>query len=102
MEIKYIKENYYFETLSEKHDLDNLDCGDNDLNDFLKNDALIQLFFKGWSPQVKFLNQRRNSRIMISFKITIFTDYLLAAAFCRVEKFQNPPVAYYGVLWLEC
>lgn len=46
MEIKYIKENYYFETLSEKHDLDNLDCGDNDLNDFLKNDALTQLFFK--------------------------------------------------------
>ena len=42
MKIKDIKENYYFETLSENHDLSEFDCGDEDLNDFLKNDALEQ------------------------------------------------------------
>ena len=42
MKIKDIKENYYFETLNENHDLSYFDCGGDDLNDFLKNDALIQ------------------------------------------------------------
>jgi hypothetical protein len=42
MKIKDIKENYYFETLNESHYLNDFDCGDEDLNDFLKNDALIQ------------------------------------------------------------
>ena len=42
MEIKYIKENYRFETLSEEHDLSNFECESEDLNDFLKNDALKQ------------------------------------------------------------
>lgn len=42
MKIKDIKENYYFETLSAKHDLSDFDCGDEELNDFLKNDALSQ------------------------------------------------------------
>lgn len=42
MKIKDIKDNYYFETLNEKHDLSEFDCGDEDLNDFLKNDALSQ------------------------------------------------------------
>lgn len=42
MTIKEIKDNYYFENLSDKHDLSEFDCGDNDLNDFLKNDALAQ------------------------------------------------------------
>ena len=36
------KENYYFETLNESHYLNDFDCGDEDLNDFLKNDALKQ------------------------------------------------------------
>lgn len=42
MTIKEIKDNYYFENLSDKHDLSEFDCGDEDLNDFLKNDALAQ------------------------------------------------------------
>jgi hypothetical protein len=42
MEIKEIKENYYFETLTGEHDLSDFDCGDDDLNEFLKNDALTQ------------------------------------------------------------
>ena len=42
MKIEDIKENYYFETLTEKHDLSYFDCGDEDLNDFLKKDALTQ------------------------------------------------------------
>lgn len=42
MKIKEIEDNYYFENLSENHDLSDFDCGDEDLNDFLKNDALAQ------------------------------------------------------------
>lgn len=42
MKIKEIEDNYYFENLNEKHDLSDFDCGDKDLNDFLKNDALAQ------------------------------------------------------------
>jgi len=38
----YIINNYKFEKLSEKHDLSRFDCGNNDLNDFIKNDALNQ------------------------------------------------------------
>lgn len=30
MKIKDIKENYYFETLNENHDLSYFDCGDDD------------------------------------------------------------------------
>ena len=40
MDIKEIIDNYYFETLNENHDVSEFDCGDEDLNDFLKNDAL--------------------------------------------------------------
>ncbi|WP_406533770.1 GNAT family N-acetyltransferase [Methanobrevibacter sp.] len=42
MKIKDIIENYYFETLNENHDLSDFDCGDEDLNGFLKKDALSQ------------------------------------------------------------
>ena len=42
MKIEEIKDNYYFETLTSKHDLSDFDCGDEELNDFLKNDALPQ------------------------------------------------------------
>ena len=42
MKIKEIKDNYYFETLSSEHDLRDFDCGDDELNEFLKKDALIQ------------------------------------------------------------
>lgn len=40
MKINDIKNNYYFETLDETHDLSDFDCGD--LNNFLKEDALKQ------------------------------------------------------------
>lgn len=42
MDIAYIKENYRFETLNEGHDLSEFDCDSDDLNNFLKNDALTQ------------------------------------------------------------
>jgi GNAT superfamily N-acetyltransferase len=42
MDIEYIKENYRFETLTDEHDLSYFKCDSNDLNDFLKNDALTQ------------------------------------------------------------
>ena len=42
MDIEYIKENYRFETLTEHHDLSNFKCASDDLNDFLKDDALTQ------------------------------------------------------------
>lgn len=42
MDIEYIKENYYFEILNEKHDLSNFECDSNDLTNFLKDDALKQ------------------------------------------------------------
>lgn len=42
MDIEYIKENYYFEILNEKHDLSNFECDSTDLTNFLKNDALKQ------------------------------------------------------------
>lgn len=42
MNIEYIKNHYYFETLAEEHDLTKFSCDSEDLNDFLKNDALNQ------------------------------------------------------------
>lgn len=42
MDADYIKNNLYFEILSKKHDLTNFKCESDDLNDFLKNDALRQ------------------------------------------------------------
>lgn len=42
MDIEYIKDHYYFETLTEEHDLSNFNCDSDDLNDFIKNDALDQ------------------------------------------------------------
>lgn len=42
MDIEYIKDNYKFETLTEDHDLSKFECESEDLNDFLKNDALKQ------------------------------------------------------------
>ncbi|MBR0270369.1 MAG: GNAT family N-acetyltransferase [Methanobrevibacter sp.] len=42
MNIEYIKNHYYFETLTEEHDLSKFSCDSEDLNDFLKNDALNQ------------------------------------------------------------
>lgn len=42
MEIEYIKNNYMFETLTEEHDLSNFECDSDDLNEFLKKDALKQ------------------------------------------------------------
>ena len=42
MNIKYIKDNYYFETLTEKHDTSNFKTSNTDLNEFLINDALYK------------------------------------------------------------
>ena len=42
MDVKYIKDNYVFETLDENHKLDDFECESKDLTDFLKNDALKQ------------------------------------------------------------
>ena len=42
MDIEYIKYNYIFETLTEDHDLSDFECESDDLNDFLKADALKQ------------------------------------------------------------
>lgn len=42
MNIEYIKNNYKFETLTEDHDLSKFECESEDLNDFLKNNALKQ------------------------------------------------------------
>ena len=42
MEINYIKENYRFEILTIQHDLSKFNCGVEDLNNFLKYDALNQ------------------------------------------------------------
>lgn len=42
MEIEFIKNNYYIVKLSQKYDLNSFSCGLEDMDDFLKNDALIQ------------------------------------------------------------
>lgn len=42
MKIKYIKENYYFETLTSAHNLSDFSCESEDLTNFLINDALNQ------------------------------------------------------------
>lgn len=39
---KYILNNYLFKKLSVKHDLSKFNCDSEDLNDFIKNDALKQ------------------------------------------------------------
>ena len=46
MDMEYIKENYKFETLTSEHDLSNFECESNDLNDFIKKDALNQQYDK--------------------------------------------------------
>ena len=42
MNIEYIRDNYVFEKLNEKHNLDSFECEIEDLNNFLKKDALKQ------------------------------------------------------------
>lgn len=42
MNIEYIKNNYRFETLTPDHDLTGFECESQDLNEFLKKDALKQ------------------------------------------------------------
>ena len=42
MDIEYIKNNFHFEILSEEHDLSKFKCASDDLNGFLKEDALKQ------------------------------------------------------------
>lgn len=40
MTIEDIKNNYHYKKLSSKHDLSNFSCGVDDLDDFLREDAL--------------------------------------------------------------
>ena len=42
MKVDYIKHNYHFETLSDEHDVSGFESDSEDLNNFLKNDALNQ------------------------------------------------------------
>ena len=42
MYIEEIKNNYYIVKLNEKHDLNEFSCGLDDMDDFLKDDALDQ------------------------------------------------------------
>lgn len=42
MMLENIKDNYYIVKLTEKHDLNKFSCGLEDMDDFLKNDALDQ------------------------------------------------------------
>ncbi len=42
MQIEEIKNNYSIVKLTENHDLEGFSCGLDDMDDFLKNDALIQ------------------------------------------------------------
>ncbi|WP_409200268.1 N-acetyltransferase [Methanobrevibacter sp. DSM 116169] len=42
MNLEYILENYTFEKLTDKYDLSEFDCGEKDLTNFLRNDALNQ------------------------------------------------------------
>ena len=42
MKFKEHKIDLKIEMLNQNFDLSNFDCGDEDLNDFLKNDALIE------------------------------------------------------------
>jgi len=42
MDKQYILKNYSFEKLSDEYDLSKFDCNSDDLNDFIKNDALKQ------------------------------------------------------------
>lgn len=46
MDIEYIKNNYRFELLTSEHDLSSFHCDSDDLNEFLKEDALIQQNYK--------------------------------------------------------
>ena len=55
MDIEYIKNNYIFETLTDAHDLSDFECESDDLNDFLKNDALKQQNEKLNLPQEPFI-----------------------------------------------
>ena len=42
MYVEDIKNNYHIVKLNEKHDLNDFSCGLDDMDDFLKNDALVQ------------------------------------------------------------
>lgn len=46
MDMEYIKNNYRFELLTSEHDLSSFHCDSDDLNEFLKEDALIQQNYK--------------------------------------------------------
>ena len=65
MKIKEIKENYYFETLTENHDVTHFDCGDDDLNDFLKKRCLKTTKCESECNQVSNL-QRRHNRLFLT------------------------------------
>ena len=80
MKIEDVKENYYFETLTSEHDLSDFDCGDDELNDFLKNDALQQ--------QKEKLNVTK--LVMYNGKIIGYTSLLTDALI--LKNIRNPNI----------
>lgn len=57
--MEYIKNNYRFELLTSEHDLSSFHCDSDDLNEFLKEDALIQQNYKFNINKIKKLNPER-------------------------------------------
>ena len=91
MKIEYIKQNYYFETLSENHDLSDFDCGDEDLNDFLKNDAL----------NLQNSNLNVTKLVMCDEKIVGFVSLLTDALILKKINDENLKVKIKGKLGVK-
>ena len=91
MKIEYIKQNYYFETLSEDHDLSDFDCGDEDLNDFLKNDAL----------NLQNSNLNVTKLVMCDGKIIGFVSLLTDALILKKINDENLKVKIKGKLGVK-
>ena len=60
MKINHNKQSFKIELLNQNHDLTNFDCGDLDLNDFIKNEAL----------------KEQNKKLNITYLITINNDII--------------------------
>lgn len=88
MKIEYIKQNYYFETLSENHDLSDFDCGDEDLNDFLMNDA----------QNLQNSNLNVTKLVMCDEKIVGFVSLLTDALILKKINDENLKVKIKGEL----
>lgn len=60
MKINHNKQSFKIELLNQNHDLTNFDCGDLDLNDFIKNEAL----------------KEQNKKLNITYLITINNEII--------------------------